>query len=135
MPTRADSNGGADSDGGLGGAAKQVAEHASSIARLEVELALLEVKHKVVALGVGIGALLGAALVALFMLGFAFATIAAAFATFLPWWLALLIVTGILAVSAGGLGLLGLGALKKGSPPVPEQAIREARMTSAALKS
>ena len=134
MRTRAEP-GGAGANGGLGGAAKQVAEHASSIAKLELELALLEIKQKVIALGVGIGALLGAALFGLFMLGFAFATIAAAFATFLPWWLALLIVTGILAVSAGGLGLLGLGALKKGSPPVPEQAIREAKMTSAALKS
>ena len=125
----------AETNGGLGSAAKHVAEHASSIARLEVELALMEVKKKVVALGVGIGALLGAAIFSLFMLGFLFATIAAAFATFLPWWLALLIVTGILALSTGGLALIGLGALKKGSPPVPEQAIKEAKMTSAALKS
>jgi hypothetical protein len=128
MPTHAERKGSAETNGGLGGAAKQVAEHASS-------LAMLEIKQKVVALGVGIGALVAAAVFGLFMLGFALATIAAAFATFLPWWLALLIVTGILAVSAGGLGLLGLGALKKGSPPVPEQAIKEARMTSAALKS
>jgi Putative Actinobacterial Holin-X, holin superfamily III len=133
MPTHAET--GHTANGGLGGAAKQVAEHASSIARLEVELALLEVKQKVVALGVGIGALLGAALFAVFMVGFAFATIAAAFATFLAWWAALLVVTGILALAVGGLGLLGLGALKKGSPPVPEQAIKEAKMTSAALKS
>lgn len=133
MPTHAEPNG--TSNGGLGGAAKQVAEHASSIARLEVELALLEIKKKVAALGIGIGALLGAALFSVFMLGFALATIAAAFATFLPWWLALLIVTGILALATGGLALIGLGALKKGSPPVPEQAIKEAKMTSAALKS
>ena len=132
MPTHADPT---STNGGLGGAAKQVAEHASSIARLELELALMEVKKKVFALGVGIGALLGAAIFSVFMLGFLFATIAAAFATFLPWWLALPIVTGILALSTGGLALIGLGALKKGSPPVPEQAIKEAKMTSAALKS
>jgi hypothetical protein len=129
MPTHADSN------GGVGGAAKLVAEHASSIARLEVELAVMELKKKVVALGIGIGALVGAAVLSLFMIGFLWATVAAAFATFLPWWLSLLIVTGILAVIIGGLALLGLGALKKGSPPVPEQAITEAKMTTAALKS
>lgn len=133
MPTRAETDG--TKNGGLGDAAKQVADHASSIAKLEIELALMEIKTKVVALGVGIGALLGAAIFSLFMVGFALATIAAAFATFLPWWLALLVVTGILALATGGLAMIGLGALKKGSPPVPEQAIKEAKMTSAAIKS
>ncbi|HVU76674.1 MAG TPA: phage holin family protein [Gaiellaceae bacterium] len=129
MPTHAEAN------GGVGGAAKLVAEHASSIAKLEVELALMEVKKKVVALGIGIGALVGAGVLSLFLVGFLWATVAAAFATFLPWWLSLLIVTGIIALAIGGLVLLGVGALKKGSPPVPEQAITEAKMTTAALKS
>ena len=31
--------------------------------------------------------------------------------------------------------LLGLRSIKKGSPPVPEQAIREAKLTTAAIKS
>jgi hypothetical protein len=121
-------------NGGLGVAAKQVAEHASSIARLELELAALELKKKVVALGVGIGLGIGAALFGLFALGFAFATIAAALATFLATWLALLITTAGLFVLSGLLGMLALGRLKKGSPPVPEQAIHEAKLTSAAIK-
>jgi uncharacterized membrane protein YqjE len=122
-------------DGGVGGAAKQVAEHASSIAKLELELAALELKKKVAALGIGIGMLVGAALFGFFMLGFLLATVAAVLATFLSTWLALLIVTAFLLVLAGALGLVGLGSLKKGSPPVPEQAIKEAKMTTAALKS
>lgn len=122
-------------NGGVGGAVKQVAEHASSIARLELELAILELKKKVVALGLGIGLGLGAAIFGLFMLGFAFLTIAAALATFLSTWLALLIVTGALGLLAGLLGALALGSIKKGTPPVPEQAIREAKMTTAAIKS
>jgi uncharacterized membrane protein YqjE len=130
MPTR-----GTDSaNGGVGVAAKQVAEHASSIAKLELELAALELKKKVVALGLGIGMGVGAALFGLFGLGFAFATVAAAFATFLSTWLALLITTGILFGLAGMLGVLALGRIKKGTPPVPEQAIREAKLTSAAIK-
>jgi hypothetical protein len=32
------------------------------------------------------------------------------------------------------LGLVGLAALKKGSPPVPKQAIREAKLTTEALR-
>lgn len=122
-------------NGGVGGAAKQVAEHASSIARLELELAVLELKKKVVALGLGIGLALGAAIFGLFMLGFALATVAAAIATALPWWLALLIVTGALGLLSGLLGALAFGSFKKASPPVPEQAIMEAKMTTAALKS
>ena len=41
---------------------------------------------------------------------------------------------GVLA-RAGLLGLLALRAIKKGTPPVPEQAIREAKLTSNALKA
>jgi hypothetical protein len=119
---------------GVGGAAKSVAEHASAIARLEVELATLELKNKVTVLGVGIGMGVGAAIFALFGLGFVFATIAAALATFLPWWLALLIVTVALFLLAGLLGLLARGRIQKATPPVPEQAIREAKLTTEAIK-
>jgi len=121
-------------NGGVGGAAKHVAEHASSIARLELELAGMELKKKVAAIGVGIGLGAGAALFAVFFLGFLFATLAAVLATFLPTWLALLIVTLVLLATAGLLGLLARSSFQKGTPPVPEQAIREAKLTSDALK-
>jgi predicted PurR-regulated permease PerM len=120
---------------GLGAAAKAVSERISSIVRLEIQLAVAELKRKVVALGLGIGLLLGAGIFMLFMLGFAFATVAAALATFLSTWLALLIVTGILLAIAGVLGFLGISSLAKGTPPVPEQAIEEAKLTTEALKN
>jgi hypothetical protein len=50
-------------------------------------------------------------------------------------WLALLITTLILLGLAGVLGILALGRIRKGTPPVPEQAIEEAKRTSEALKS
>lgn len=128
MPTHA-------GERGLGAAAKAVGDRVSSIVRLEIQLAVSELKRKVVALGLGIGLLVGAGLFMLFMLGFALATVAAAFATFLSTWLALLIVTGILLLLGGLLGFLGVTALAKGSPPVPEQAIQEAKLTSEALKN
>ncbi len=119
---------------GVGAAAKQVAEHASALARLEMELAQIELKRKLASLGIGIGLGVAAALFLLFMLGFAYATIAAALATFLPTWLALLIVTVLLLVKAAIAGLLAMNRIKKGTPPVPEQAIREAKLTTTAMK-
>ena len=129
MPTH-----GTDGNGGLGGAAKQFAEHASALARLEIELAKLELGRKVAALGIGIGLGLGGALFGLFALGFVLAAAAAALATTISTWLALLLVGVGLFLLAGLLGVLALGRIKKGTPPVPEQAIAEAKLTSNALK-
>jgi putative superfamily III holin-X len=119
---------------GLGESAKGVAEHASTLVRLEMELAALEVKRKVSALGIGIGLALGAAVLLVFGLGFGLATIAAGIATALPWWAALLIVTAGILVVVGILGALARRSIQKGSPPVPEQAIAEAKLTTEALK-
>ena len=120
---------------GLGATAKEVAEHASSLFRLELELATLELKKKATNLGVGAGLAVGAAVLGLYGLGFLFATIAAALATAIATWLAILIVTLGLFVIASVLGLIGINRIKKGTPPVPEQAIREAKLTTNALKS
>jgi len=68
------------------------------------------------------------------VLVFAFLTVAAAFATFLAVWLALLVTTGILALVALVLGLLAYASLQKGTPPIPEQAIEEAKLTTEAIK-
>ena len=120
---------------GLGAAVKAVAERASSIVRLELELAAMEVKRKVVALGLGIVFLVVAAVLFFLMLGFALAAVAAALATTMSTWLALLVTTGILLGLAAVAGLVGLLKIKTGTPPVPEQAIREARLTTEALRS
>jgi Putative Actinobacterial Holin-X, holin superfamily III len=119
----------------LGGAAKEVAEHASTIARLEIELASLEIKKKVAALGLGLALLAGAVAIGLYGIGFLFATITAGLATFLPVWLSLLIVTLVLLATAGLLAFLGLRNVDRGSPPLPQQAIDEAKLTTQALKS
>jgi uncharacterized membrane protein YqjE len=119
---------------GLGAAVKEVAERTSSIVRLELELASLELKRKITSLGLGIALALGAAIMLLFVLGFAFATIAAGLATTMSTWLALLITTVIILAFAAALGALGRMKIMKGSPPVPELAIREAKLTTEALK-
>jgi 4-amino-4-deoxy-L-arabinose transferase-like glycosyltransferase len=129
MPTRATEN------QGMGAAAKRVAEHASALARLELELAQLELKGKAVALGLGAGLGLAAGILALFALGFGLATAAAALALVLDTWLALLIVFGSLVVLVSLLAVLALARIRKGTPPVPEQAIHEARVTTETLRS
>jgi amino acid transporter len=121
--------------GGLGGAAKLVADKASAIVRLELALAAAEVKQKLGKLGLGLGLVTAAALLVLFAFGFALATIAAALATTFSMWLALLIVAGGLVALATILGWLGIRNLRQASPPVPEQAIAEAKLTTEALKN
>jgi hypothetical protein len=120
---------------GVGPAAKEVAEHASTLARLELELAALEVKRKVAALGVGIGLVASAGVFLLFALGFGLAAGAAALALVVSTWAALLIVFGALVLFSLLLVLVGLSAIKKGTPPMPEQALEEARLTTRALRS
>lgn len=128
MPTQ-------EAEQGVGTAAKNVAEHASTLARLELELALLEVKRKVAAFGVGIGMSIAAGIFGLFALGFGLAAGAAALALVLPMWASLLIVFGMLVLISAILLLVGLGAIKKGAPPVPEQAIHEAKLTTEAIRN
>jgi hypothetical protein len=128
MPTHA-------GERGLGSAARLVADKASAIVRLEIALALAELKQKLVALGLGIGLLVGSALFGLFALAFALAAAAAAIATAVSTWLALLIVAGGLFGLATMLGLLGIGRVARGTPPGPEQAITEAKLTTEALKN
>ena len=120
---------------GLGAVARQVAEHTSSLFRLELELAQLELKKKVTNLGVGIGLAVAAVVFAFYGLGFLFATIAAGLATAMSTWLAILIVTiGLFLVAAIVAGI-AKNRIEKGTPPIPEQAILEAKLTTEAIKS
>lgn len=120
---------------GLSSAAKRVSEHARSIVQLELRLAVTEMKRKALALAAGIGLTVTAALLGLFALVFGLAAAAAALATVLAVWLALLVMFGGLLLGAAVLGGIGAGLLRKGSKPVPEKAIAEARLTTEALRN
>jgi len=120
---------------GLGATARLVAEHVSSLFRLEIELAQLELKKKVMNLGLGIGLAVAAGIFAFYGIGFLFATIAAGLATAMSTWLAILIVAIGLFLVAGILALIAVNRIQKGTPPIPEQAIQEAKLTTEALRS
>jgi len=134
MPTRAAETP-VDETPGVGTAAKQVAEHASTLAKLELELAGLELKRKAGAFGAGVGLGVGAAVVAFYGVGFLFATAAVALAIVVDPWLAVLLVTVGLFAIAGILGLLARAQIRHATPPLPEQAIREAKLTQEALRA
>jgi hypothetical protein len=121
--------------GGLGGTARRIADRVRTIVRLELELARLELQRKVAAIGLGIALAAGAVVLLLFALGFALAGAAAGLETALSTWASLLIVAGATLLVAGGLGAAAVSALKRGTPPVPEQALEEARRTTKALRS
>ncbi len=119
---------------GVGTAVHEVAEHASALARLEAELATLELRAKLRSVGVGGVLLVGAAVLGLFFLGFLFATVAAGLATFLDPWLALLIVALALLAAGAAMAAAGVASLRRGVPPVPEGAVAEAKLTAEALR-
>ncbi len=119
---------------GLGSAAKQFAERASTLVHLELELAALELKRKLRLLATGIAFGVLAAVLLVYAIGFGLASAAAGIATATSVWLALLIVTGGLVLTVGLLGWLAQRAIKKATPAMPEQAIREAKLTTEALK-
>jgi hypothetical protein len=120
---------------GLSGATKRVADSARSFVRLELQLAASELKRKAAALGIGIALAATAALFALIALAFGLAAATAGIAVALPVWLSLLIMFGALLLLAGILGGAGVMLLRKGSKPVPEQAIEEAQLTTEALRN
>lgn len=120
---------------GLSGATKRVAEHAREFVRLELQLASAELKKKAAAVGVGIGLTGGAAILAFLALCFGLAAAAAGIATTLAVWESLLIVCGALILIAVTLGYIGVVMLRKGTQPLPEQAVEEARLTTEALRN
>ena len=121
-------------NGGLNSAAREVADHASAIARLELELARLELRDKAIALATGTGLGTGALLFAFFALAFLLSAIAAAFALVMPVWAALLLTAVLLATLTAGLALLARNRFQHATPPVPEAAIQEAQLTLQELR-
>jgi len=114
---------------------KSVKQRAQSLVRLNLELAKLEAKKKVAALGVAAGLALLAVVLVVYAIGFAFAAAAAGISEALPLWLSLLIVAGVILLLAATAGFLAMRFAKKASPPKPEQAIEEAERTVETLRS
>jgi uncharacterized membrane protein YqjE len=120
---------------GIAGSVRRVVAHASSLARLERELARAELQRKAATVGAGAALAAAAAVLALFTLGFGLAAVAAALAIVVDWWLALLIVFVALLVLVVVLVLVARSMFRRGTPLTPEKALAEARLTQSALRS
>jgi uncharacterized membrane protein YqjE len=119
---------------GMIDSARRVVAHATTLARLQRELATTELQRKGGTLGAGAAAGLCAVMLAVFALGFGLATVTAALALVVDWWLALLIVFLVLVLAVAALGLVARNLVRAGTPLKPEQALVEARLTKEALR-
>ena len=119
---------------GIGASARRVVAHVSSLVRLERELARSELERKGATLGAGVGVAIGAGVLMLYAAGFGLAAAAAALALVMDWWLALLIVFGVILLLVVVLALVSRSLFRRATPLTPEQAIEEARLTQRVLR-
>ena len=94
------------------------------LARKHVELAKIEAAEAVSVRGKGAGMMAGAAVVAMYAVGFLFAAGAAALALVVPVWAAILIVAVLMFLVAWVLVMLGRRTIK--SAPAPAERTQEA---------
>jgi hypothetical protein len=101
----------------------KVLDDVGRLFRYEAELAKAEMGEKARSIAIGAAMLVVAAVLGLALLGAATAAAIAAFALILPAWAAALTVCGVLALMIGALAGAGIGMLRKGMPPAPQQAL------------
>jgi hypothetical protein len=99
----------------------RLSEQLSTLVRDEAALAVIEVKTKAKAAGLGAGVLAGAGLFGFLGLCTFVACAVIALALVWPAWLAALVVGAALVVVSGGLGTFAILKLRKGVPPVPQE--------------
>jgi protein-S-isoprenylcysteine O-methyltransferase Ste14 len=125
-----------DADKQLGDIVGEVTAKASLLVKEEIELAKAEVAQKAKRLGIGAGLAAVAGAFLLFFLIFFLHMLALGFADWfgLKPWVGYAIVCILLLIFAGILGFVAMRLFKKGSPPVPQMAIDEAKKTRAAIE-
>jgi hypothetical protein len=127
---------GGNADKQLGEIVSEVSAKASLLVKEEIALAKAEVAQKAKRLGVGAGLAAVAGAFLFFFQIFFLQMLALGFADWfgLKEWVGFAIVCVLLLVFAGILGFVALKMFKKGSPPVPQMAIDEAKKTRAAIE-
>jgi membrane protein len=112
----------------------QMSAQVSRLVRDELRLAQAELRQKGKRAGIGAGLTGTAGVLALLGLGGLEAAAIAALAMVLPVWACALIIGAALLLLAGVLGLVGSKQLKRGVPPIPEQAIASVQRDAQAVK-
>ena len=104
----------------LGAVITSAMDGTRTLVRKQVELARIEMTEAVSVRAKGAGMMAGAAVMALFALGFAAAAGSVALALVLPAWAANLIVAAVFVAIAGALALIGRNAIRN-APTTPER--------------
>jgi membrane protein implicated in regulation of membrane protease activity len=115
--------------------AKQVTARARSLADLVLELGKLEAKQSAATLSKAAGFGIAAGVFVFYAIGLLLAAAAVGLNQTLSLWLSLLIVAVVLLLLAVVLALLARRFARKASPPVPAQAIDEAKRTAETLQT
>jgi len=113
---------------------KQLSEQTQTLVRDEIQLALLELKHKGKKAGLGAGLFGASGMIALFGVATLIAALVLALATAVDAWLAALIVAVVLLGLAGLLALTGKREIEDAMPPAPQEAIESTKEDVEAVK-
>jgi hypothetical protein len=119
---------------GLAARAQAIKTRALTLARLQVELATIELKRKVKWVALAVGLAIVALVAVLYAIGFVFAAIAVGIAEALPLWAALLIVSFLLLLTAAVLLLAAARLVRRAGPARPVEAVAEAQETAQELR-
>ena len=104
----------------LGELLKQLSQETATLVRQEIDLAKAEVSTTGKRAGVGIGLVGAAGVVGFLALAALTACLILALNTFMPAWLAALIVAVVYGVVAGILAMRGRDKVKEATPPAPQ---------------
>ncbi len=99
---------------------KQLSQETATLVRQELELAKAEVTHTGKKAGLGIGLVGAASIVGFLALGAFTAFLILVLDTFLPAWVAALLVTLVYGGAAAFLGLRGKEKVQEATPPAPQ---------------
>jgi MFS family permease len=110
-------------DASFGELFKKLSEETSTLIRQEMALARAELQEKGKRAGKGAGLVGAGGVIGLLAAGALTAAIIALLATFLPTWVAALIVAVVYGAIAAFLALRGKEEVQRATPPVPEQTI------------
>jgi uncharacterized membrane protein YqjE len=121
-------------DRSIGELIGDLSDQLSRLVRTEIELAKAEITARLQKLGTGAGLLIGAAVVAFYLLGAVIATAIIALSVPFEPWLAGLIVTVFLLLVVALLAWLGIREVKRGAPPTPIKAIEGVQQDIEAVK-
>jgi uncharacterized membrane protein YqjE len=118
----------------VGELAARLSEQVSRLVHDEFALAAAEAKEKAKRLGIGAGMFGVSGALAMFGAACGVATIVLALAMEMSAWLAALIVSVALFLGAGVFALAGRRGVRRGSPPVPTEALRSTKEDVAAVR-